>query len=320
MRRTNDTVNMRLLENLSAEVKNPKTFRHYKLDVARFATWAKDDQGLRIFTQIEDPVALLTTYSEHLQERGLSANTIHSYLAPVCKGLGINMKHVAKPKRSALTVTKTRDPEKGQRGRDDLERQRENRVVVAQQAIGIRKSELYKLRGADLRTDAFGHLCVYVRKGKGGKRQYQRILPQDVETVKAIFDGIDTEKKVFSPDEIQATKKIALHALRAEHAREAYAYYNGIIGADPRQRDRLRTELIDTYKAYNPKGNDPEAVARFTALIDKGNGVYKLRGDNKMAFTFEGRPITYDRVALMAVSVWHLSHWRLDVTIKHYMR
>lgn len=320
MHRTNDTVNKRLLENLSAEVKNPKTFQHYKLDVARFATWAKTERRIRIFTQIEDPVALLTTYSEHLQERGLSANTIHSYLAPVCKGLSINMKLVAKPKRSALTVTKTRDPEKGQRGRDDLERQAESRIVIAQKAIGIRKSELYKLKGSDLRTDAFGNLCVYVRKGKGGKRQYQRLLPQDVETVKKIFAGVDENRKVFSRAEIRSTKKIALHALRAEHAREAYAYYNSIIGADPRQRDRLRAELIDTFKTYHPDGQDPAAVARFAALMDKGKGSYALRGDNKKAFMFAGFPIVYDRVALMAVSVWHLSHWRLDVTIKHYMR
>ena len=33
-----------------------------------------------------------------------------------------------------------------------------------------------------------------------------------------------------------------------------------------------------------------------------------------------GRPTEYDRVALMCVSVWHLSHWRLDVTVDHYMR
>lgn len=320
MRRTNDTVNKRLLETLSVEVKNPKTFQQYKPDVARFSTYAKTERGIRIFTQIHDPVALLNDYSEYLQKRGLSASSVYRYLAPVCKGLHVSMRAVSTPKRSALTVTKTRDMDKGQRGRADLERQANNRVVVAQRAIGIRKEEIYRLRGEDLRTDAFGHLCVYVRKGKGGKRQYQRILPQDVETVKSIFDGIDAEKKVFSPDEIRATKKIALHALRAEHARDAYSYYNSIISADPRQRDRLRAELIDTFKTYHPDGSNPDKVARFTALMDKSDGVYKLRGDNKRAFEHEGRATTYDRVALMAVSVWHLSHWRLDVTIKHYMR
>lgn len=32
------------------------------------------------------------------------------------------------------------------------------------------------------------------------------------------------------------------------------------------------------------------------------------------------RPLRYDRVALMAVSVFHLAHWRADVTVSNYMR
>ena len=30
--------------------------------------------------------------------------------------------------------------------------------------------------------------------------------------------------------------------------------------------------------------------------------------------------VAYDRLALMAVSVFHLAHWRADVTVKNYMQ
>ncbi len=32
-----------------------------------------------------------------------------------------------------------------------------------------------------------------------------------------------------------------------------------------------------------------------------------------------GLPVSYDRLAAMAVSIYHLAHWRLDVTIDNYL-
>ena len=32
-----------------------------------------------------------------------------------------------------------------------------------------------------------------------------------------------------------------------------------------------------------------------------------------------GLPVVYDRLAVMAVSVFHLSHWRCDVTVDNYL-
>ena len=49
------------------------------------------------------------------------------------------------------------------------------------------------------------------------------------------------------------------------------------------------------------------------------NRKYCLRGDNRKLAIKLGLPTEYDRVALMAVSVLRLSHWRLDVTVGHYM-
>ena len=55
--------------------------------------------------------------------------------------------------------------------------------------------------------------------------------------------------------------------------------------------------------------------------LDKSKirGEYFIRGKNKKLALEKGLPIVYDRLALMAVSIYHLSHWRLDVTVSNYM-
>ena len=50
------------------------------------------------------------------------------------------------------------------------------------------------------------------------------------------------------------------------------------------------------------------------------NSPYICRGSIRRNMMQNGRPIRYDRLALMAVSVFHLAHWRADVTVAHYFR
>ena len=53
--------------------------------------------------------------------------------------------------------------------------------------------------------------------------------------------------------------------------------------------------------------------------MNKNEGVYQMRGETRKLAEEHDRPTTYDRVALMAVSVEHLAHWRLDVTVVNYL-
>ena len=46
---------------------------------------------------------------------------------------------------------------------------------------------------------------------------------------------------------------------------------------------------------------------------------YVLRGKNREKAVSLGKPVTYNRLAMMMVSVFHLSHWRLDVTSVNYL-
>ena len=57
----------------------------------------------------------------------------------------------------------------------------------------------------------------------------------------------------------------------------------------------------------------------FIKIINDAEKPYKLRGDNRRRALEEGRPVEYDRLALLAVSAFDLSHWRVDVTVSNYM-
>ena len=145
-------------------------------------------------------------------------------------------------------------------------------------------------------------------------------MPKDVETVKKIFEGIEPTKKVFSQEEMN--NKINLHGLRAQHGRDCYEHYVHL-AADPATAEKLRSGLLRRWeKAHQKlKKEDPDAWQRQRDrfIKDMDDRPYVLRGENAAKATAAGLPTEYNRLALMCVSVYHLSHWRLDVTVTNYM-
>lgn len=253
-----------------------------------------------------------------------SAATISTYTKAVCHGLGVDYKTVNAdglcPKRTADRITKGTGRGEGTenaQGRAEAESPRFAQFVLLSQVTGARRSELEKIRGRDLVRDESGYLCVLIESGKGGKTQKQRILPEDEKVVQLLFEGVKPKDFVLSREEIR--NKIDVHYLRALKAQKAYGYYleqirNG--GAD-----RLRSELLARWQADHIKGKeaqDRKALEVFQKTMHD-NTPYKLRGANKKVALEHGRPVEYNRLALLAVSVFHLSHWRLDVSSVNYL-
>ena len=109
------------------------------------------------------------------------------------------------------------------------------------------------------------------------------------------------------------------HHLRALQAQKAYKYYYGLLHTGDRKADAkaaytLVGELIKSWNTYNK--NDGGKPRNFPFKNTKG--VYKLRGANRKKALADGLPVEYDRLAVFAVSVFHLSHWRLD-TLTNYL-
>lgn len=301
------------------KIRNTNTKRLYTRSFEKFCVWAKG-QGIRDASAVTAEAIQNFEKSLEADPRAYSPATIHGYLAPLCKAAGVPMEEIRKPKRTAAKIRRSRRETANLQGKREAEKEENRRLMEFQKAVGIRRSELARLRGKDLVREG-NQLYVLVERGKGGKRQKQWILPADRATVIKTFSGIGPEDQVFSRAEMN--NHIDLHGLRAEHARRCYDYYAQLIKSSPRGSERLRKALLARFDAEHTKMRevDPQGLARKKEkfIADMRNDPYLLRGENKEKAEAAGQPTEYNRLALLAVSVFHLSHWRLDVTITNYL-
>lgn len=326
MGRTSNSLQHELIKRVLPEIENNKTGTAYKKHIKAFAAWAKEN-GYRKPEQITKDV--IQDYEKHLEDspKQYSAATIHTYLAPVCKAAGVGMEEIRKPKRTAGRITRGRDCdatgakiEKNQQGRRQEHLQKNARLVTLQKAVGIRRAELGKIKGSDL-IQRGNSWFVRVNRGKGGKQQMQYILPKDVDAVRAVFKEVGANERVFSREEM--ANKLNLHGMRAQHSRDCYEYYADMIKNRPGAADFLRSALTSRWEEGHKqiKISNPSAweVQRMRFIRDMDDRPYVLRGENLQKARALGRPEEYNRLALMCVSVLHLSHWRLDVTSVNYL-
>lgn len=290
------------------------TITVYKRDCKNFAAYCRIN-NVKTPEQLEkQKTEILQKYEDSLENAGYKPATIHRYLSAPCKALGVNMRQIEKPHRTADMIARGRDTGFNIQGQREITQERFKRLISFQKVVGLRRAELAKLRGRDLRTDESRYLCVYVCNGKGGKDQMQRILPSDVALVKKILAEVKPDQKVFTKNEMN--NKINLHGLRAEQARKAYSYYAERLESEPNYKYVCRKELALRYKTMHTA--DRATNQRFLRDITNDTP-YVLRGKNREKAIAQGKPVTYNRLAMMMVSVFYLSHWRLDVTSVNYL-
>ena len=316
-------LNKRAFQN-TKNSKNNNTETTYKRSINQFVEWAKK-RGYKTADEVTKET--IQEYEEFLEghPKSYQPSTIHTFLTPICVATGVSMDEIRKPKRIAGKIVRSRN-----KGTDDKCKNSQGlreecdpkyaRVVALEKAAGIRRAELAKLCGEDL-DFRDGDCFIVVRRGKGGKRQEQYILPQDVDIVGAIFQGVGAEEKVFSKEEMN--NKIDFHGMRAAHARRCYEYYVKRIEADQSFAFDMRIKLMERWLeahetlCFSDRGTWSRQRSLFEQEMD--DRPYKLRGDNLSKALASGSPTEYNRLALMCVSVLHLSHWRLDVTVTNYV-
>ena len=259
---------------------------------------------------IKDYVDFLTA------ETSFTPSTVHGYLAPVCLYFCINMNNFVKPLRRTSAYTRGRSGNgRTERNDNNISNPKYRRLADFQLRVGLRRAELQRLTGADLVMDESGEMCVRVKKGKGGKNQLQKILPVDREFVASYFKDKQPDERIFTADEMR--NKLNLHRLRALCAQNACRYYSERLETEGEAyRQQLIREITARWNTYNinPKTGKPKPLNK--RLL---SGKYFLRGENKKFAEQHGLPVAYDRLALTAVSVFHLSHWRNDVTAESYL-
>lgn len=295
----------------------------YKHDIKAFAEYAREN-GVKSAEAFErsDKRALIQAYADMLLERGKSPSTIHRYIAPVCKGAGINMADIEKPKRTIDRITRSRSVHANRQGNVEQVEDRFMRLVEFQKAVGIRRAELARLTPSDIIQTRDGRVYVHVARGKGGKEQFQAVLPDNIDIVLKTRDTA-TGERLFSKDEMN--NKIDLHALRADNAKAAYKYYANKLQESPSLRNQYAHMLQRYFYDMNKRLRESSQkqynarLATFKRDMYQSGGIYKIRGASVDIAREKGLPLEYDRMALMMTSVFHLSHWRNDVTVINYI-
>ena len=186
MRPRKKTIMRQLLDDarifLNSKYQNDVTKRAFVKNYKKFIDYCRNFHDSKTK---EDCKKHIQSYADHLISKGYSASTIHSYLSPVVLYHGMSLSDIKKPKRATARYKRGRsDNGKKQRSDNDINNPKFARSVALQKCLGLRRSELMRLRGGDFRYDESGKPCVYT-KGKGGKVQYQLILPPDLEFVKS---------------------------------------------------------------------------------------------------------------------------------------
>ena len=289
--------------------------------IKSFDSWRKD-AGLSNKYVRDNPRDAVVQWAEHLRQAGIAQSTIHTMVAGACCGMGIPSNGIVK---HGTAMDKTKSMGRSERAQAARVKKSNEDIVRFQAMVGGRRAALSRLTGKCFVYDESGCPCVFFERDKGGKPHKQRIRLEDVEAVKAYFDAVGPDELLFP----KLDKDLDLHGMRAENARRNYQYY-AEIASTPQGREQLRQQLWARYtdpeigcKAWlMAKANGDKAKMRkFESRFQKqmADGIFYLRGANRQAAIQRGRPVQYDRLALLAVSVFSLSHWRLDVVSKFYI-
>lgn len=274
-------------------VNSYKTQKNYKNWLRMAAAYYKE-KGIKRRSDIREKE--VQEYADFLREKGYSASSVHSYIAPLCKAVGISMAAIQKDIRYAAEYRKGAS--------EVIDGGRPGQLNAF---LGIRRSELLRLHGNDVSYGPHGEMYVYIDKGKGGKKQFQKVLPLHCEAAKQFFDG-SSERIFYRKDMTKAN----YHAQRRRMAQEALEYYTKRLQNEPSYRKELYNEIAQMWHHLNKKNR-----AKLEPLSDFSRP-YCLRGKNKELAIAQGKAVTLDRLAVRAVSVLHLAHWRDNITVQSY--
>ena len=166
---------------------------------------------------------------------------------------------------------------------------------------------------SDAVEDESGASCVRLTRGKGGKPQLQRVDPNDLPHLRPYFEAVAPTEYLFPA--AMFANDLNLHALRAECARKYYFATLARIQNESGYAAQLVREIRARWALYC---HDKHGRVRRLPKVEI-DGWYTLRGRNRTLAVAKGMPLSYHKLALLATSIFKLSHWRNDVTVASYL-
>ncbi len=297
------------------EIQNVKTShdlsrKNYIRNTKRFIKFCREKYYCRDFESFREHIQ---DYSDYLQEQGYTASTIHTYIAAVCSTLDVPMAEIKKPIRHIGEFSRGRNNIINHTNQD-LNDPEYKRVVEFQRIVGIRRSELAKLTGDCLVYDESGYPCILVKKGKGNKEQYQRLnRPEDISIIKPYFEGKAPDEYIFTEREIN--NDLNFHKLRALSAQEYYDIQLNRILNEPGYVEQALNELKIRWK----RCNIDKRTGKSKPFYLDADGWYVTRGSIRKTAVSRNRPIKFNKLAVAMTTVFKCSHYRLGVTVQHYL-
>ena len=269
-------------------IEHDLTRNSYKNIVRRYVEYCRAEFDVKT---LEECRGYIQVYCDSLDARGLSASTVHTYCAAICKVFGdIPMSLISKKKRYVAEYSKGRKkPMEKYRAGSDPE-VTSTRLIEFQKMVGIRRHELERLTGKDI-VERDGVTYVYVRNGKGGKSSYIYITEENAPKVREFFAGKEPNERIFEAHEFRNT--LNLHWYRAMHAQEMYDYFENKIKADPSFRKTLEQLVI---KYWTESNLDKKTKKPKPFPMSSIQGKYVLRGKNRAFAKAHNKRWVYDKL------------------------
>lgn len=224
------------------------------------------------------------------------------------------------PSRSRIGITRSR----GEAVRDkNFNEDRHADLVTFCRCTGLRRNELNKIRGTDLREiDGKYHLEI-TRGTKGGRPRTSQIIGTD-EEISSVVAKLKSagDKKVYP----KVSTNADIHSYRSEYATRIYNENKRDLSSISHERLIIyKNRVVAAYTTLNHFKPDRERFSQYYSQIEKdkyGNpkmlpgyrDVYSIYACRRDLAT-----IQYDRLALFAASN-ALGHNRECVVAEHYIR
>lgn len=272
------------------------TMKTYQNEVSRFANYLAEN-GMKKCSMAEAKEQI-QNYLDYQVGRGLSAYSVHTTAAALCKTFSVPMAQYTIPERKLANITRSRQD----CPRDGLNECRAGEALEANRVLGLRRSELkglrcgsFKDRGSEIQMDTIG---------KGGKHNTTIFRdPQEIDTIRQLIEGKEKGEYVFSRELFR--NDADFHQTRAEAFQSRYQR----IVQDMKERPEARAEYQQIIKdTFAEKGK---------TLREDLDKPYYCRGSHRQQLLEKGLPTSFDRTAVMMVSLE--SHFRSGVLVAHYL-
>ena len=275
-----------------------KSYIRFVKDFARFVETKTGTSRIKV----ENSVKHIQPYIDHLIDKGDSANTINLKLSAVCKATGQFVVDYQHPIRRYADVIRGVKPAI----RDSFNSKRAAAALELNSAVGLRRAELYRLKVDDI-TWGKDH-AVIKSVGKGGKHNETYITdPAKLEILEKFYMAALEENRDSLLSAEQMNHDADLHHARAQCALDEYNRVIADIRENPERRSFYKDYVIRFFREHNKP------------LKENLDKPYRLRGAGKKMLEKQARETSFDRAAVLYVSVTILHHYRSDTTVQHYL-